>query len=144
MKNYIYILFLLFSVLATSQEWEESYADALASAKEQDKNILLVFSGSDWCAPCIKLDKNVWQSVNFTSYAKENLILYKADFPRKKKNALSEEKSIANNVLADKFNSKGYFPLVLLLDKNEAIVGKTGYKNASSSEYVSLLNSMQK
>jgi hypothetical protein len=44
-----------------------------------------VFSGSDWCAPCIKLDKSIWQSTEFKEYAASNLILERADFPKKNK-----------------------------------------------------------
>ena len=48
----------------------------------------MVFSGSDWCAPCIKLDKAVWQSEEFKKEAETNWVIYKADFPKKKANQL--------------------------------------------------------
>jgi thiol-disulfide isomerase/thioredoxin len=54
-------------------------------AASQSKPIVLVFSGSDWCAPCIKLDKSIWQSTEFKEYAASNLILERADFPKKNK-----------------------------------------------------------
>ena len=57
-----------------------------AIAQTQDKNIIIVFSGSDWCAPCIKLDKNIWQSEAFKKEANEEWILVKANFHRKKAN----------------------------------------------------------
>ena len=56
---------------------------AKKEASEQNKKVLLVFSGSDWCGPCIKLDKNVWQSDAFKAESKKNWILIKADFPKK-------------------------------------------------------------
>jgi hypothetical protein len=49
-----------------------------------------VFSGSDWCAPCIKLDKSIWQSTEFKEYAASNLILERADFPKKNKTIRSD------------------------------------------------------
>lgn len=106
--------------------------------------MLLVFAGSDWCAPCIKLDRLLFQSPEFSEYADENLILFKADFPRKKKNRLPLQQELANKQLAQKFNSKGYFPLVLLLDKDETVLGSFAYENKEVKEYISLLNSFQK
>lgn len=130
----------LLSTALTAQEWQSNYAEALAYAQAQDKPIILVFSGSDWCAPCIRLDREIWQSEEFKKYAKENYILYRADFPRKKSNKLAEGVALQNKALADLFNPKGHFPLVVVLDKNEKILGQTAYKKLSPSEYISQLN----
>ena len=62
--------------------WETDFAKASAKAKAEGKHILIDFSGSDWCGWCIKLDKEVFSKKAFKSYAKENLILVLADFPR--------------------------------------------------------------
>jgi thioredoxin-related protein len=104
----------------------------------------LVFSGSDWCAPCIKLDKVVWQSEEFKIESEKKWVLYKADFPKKKANQLSPEKSTENKKLAEKYNPNGNFPLVVLMDKNGKVIGMTGYKNVSAAEYINLLNSLEK
>lgn len=103
---------------------------------------MLVFAGSDWCAPCIKLDRLVFQSQEFQNYAKDNLILYKADFPRKKVNSLAPELVQVNNSLAEKFNPNGYFPLVIVLNNDEKVLGSFGYENKPIEEYISLLNSI--
>lgn len=130
----------LLSVTVTAQEWQTNYAEAVVFAKDQDKPIILVFSGSDWCAPCIKLDREIWQSEEFTKYAKQNYILYRADFPRKKINKLAEEVTLQNKTLAELFNPKGHFPFVVVLDNNEKILGQTAYKKVSPTEYISQLN----
>jgi len=126
------------------QEWQTSYSEALSCAKDQNKPIILVFSGSDWCAPCIKLDKEIWQSTEFKSYSKENYILYKADFPRKKSNKLAASIERQNKSLAESFNPKGYFPLVVVLSKNEKLHGQTAYKKIAPDEYITHLNSFLK
>jgi hypothetical protein len=69
-----------------------------------------VFSGSDWCAPCIKLDKSIWQST--FEYAASNLILERADFPRKTKPIRSESPK-QNEGLAHDIIKRG-FPLVVV------------------------------
>ena len=138
------VLFLLFSFCLSAQEWIGDYKEVLVKASANDKPIVLVFAGSDWCAPCIKLDRNIWQSNEFATYASENYILYKADFPRKKINKLSKEKAEVNGQLAEKYNPKGYFPLVVILSKEEEVLGTTGYANVSPKEYISLINSFLK
>jgi len=144
MKKILFICHLFFASLLFAQEWQASYTEAVAIAKEQHKPILLVFAGSDWCAPCIKLDATIWQSDVFRSYAKENYVLYKADFPRKKTNRLPEAVAEQNSALAEKYNPNGHFPLVLLLDNNGHILGETGYLKSTPEAYIERLNSFVK
>ncbi|GAB5472214.1 MAG: hypothetical protein Mars2KO_03130 [Maribacter sp.] len=127
-----------------AQDWQPSYTEAITLAVERERPLILVFSGSDWCAPCIKLDKWIWQSDEFRSYAKENYVLYRADFPRKKDNGLSKELVAQNRSLADRFNPKGYFPLVVLLNGSEEVLGATGFKKVTPSEYITHLNTFIK
>ena len=86
MKKVLLSLMLLFVASVYSQNWKSDFEDAKATAAKENKNIVLVFSGSDWCAPCIKLDKVVWQSEEFKKEEKKNWVTYKADFPKKKAN----------------------------------------------------------
>lgn len=74
-------LFLLCSVI----QWEPNFENAKKTAKENHKLILLNFSGSDWCGPCILTRRDYLESDVFTMMADQNLILVNADFPRKKK-----------------------------------------------------------
>ncbi|MFS4456164.1 thioredoxin family protein [Maribacter sp. 2304DJ31-5] len=144
MKAKFSILFLLISTFAFSQEWHETYAFAEKKVQNTQKKLLLVFSGSDWCAPCIRLDRQLFQSKIFEEYAKEHLVLYKADFPRKKANRPSKEVEKINKRLIEQYNPEGYFPLAVLLDDKGAILINFGYENKAPEEYISLLNSVQK
>ena len=136
---------LLFIVtIGYSQEWKTNFEVAKIEATNQNKNILLVFSGSDWCGPCIKLDRDIWKSACFMEFAKNNLILERADFPKKKQNQLTPEIKELNQSLAEKYNKDGMFPLVVVVDKNGKVLGKTGYKNVSPQEYVNILKSFLK
>jgi len=136
---------LLFVVtIGYSQEWKTDFTVAKNEASSQNKNILLVFSGSDWCGPCIKLDRDIWQSAEFKEFAKNNLVLERADFPKKKQNQLAPELKKINEELAEKYNKDGMFPLVVVLDKNGKVLGKTAYKNVSPQEYIAMLKSFLK
>lgn len=129
------------SLSGFSQKWNTSLSEAKTIASKENKPILLVFSGSDWCALCIKLEKSVWQSDDFKKEANTGWVLVKADFPKKKNNQQSEEQKTQNKTLAEKYNKEGFFPLVVVLDKTGKVLGKTGYENIKASEYISLIKS---
>ncbi len=135
----LFIGILNFTVQA--QEWQTSYKKSVQIALEKQQKIVLVFQGSDWCTPCIKLDKKIWSSKTFKTYAKNNFVLLKVDFPRRKKNKLSKKQTIHNNMLAEKYNPQGYFPLVVILNSKGNVLGTTGYKKMSPQKYIDLLNS---
>lgn len=97
-------------------QWEPNFENAKKTAKEKHQLILLNFSGSDWCGPCIVTRKDYFESEVFTKMANDNLILVNADFPRKKKNIGSADVVKRNEALADQYNKQGVFPLTLLLN----------------------------
>src|SRR3954471_17574529 len=110
------ISFLLFSLMhATTPAWLTDLDLAKSDAARRHEAILLSFSGSDWCIPCIRLHKQIFDSEDFTSYASEHLVLVNADFPRLKKNQLAKEQTAKNEAMADQYNQKGTFPLTVLL-----------------------------
>ncbi|WP_276391287.1 thioredoxin family protein [Eudoraea chungangensis] len=128
-------------VFSWAQDWQTDFNKARELAAEENKPIILVFQGSDWCAPCIKLDRDIWQDEDFIKYAKKNYIMLLADFPRRKKNKLSAVQQLRNNKLAEIYNKDGNFPLVVILDQKGDVFGKTAYKKSSPEDYISLINS---
>ena len=145
MKKIVYILLFASFGMLQAQQWQENFDDALAKASAEDKPIVLVFSGSDWCAPCIRLKRHVFDSEEFKAYALEHYVMYDADFPRKKKNQLLEEKLNVNKSLAEKYNPRGYFPLVVVMDKDQNVLGTTGFVARTSPEkYIKTLNKFLK
>ncbi|RTY69557.1 thioredoxin family protein [Flavobacterium sp. GSP27] len=144
MKKYTLILFLFLGTFGYSQNWESDFNDAKIKAIKENKNILLVFSGSDWCAPCIKLENTIWKSEDFKNEAEQKWVIYKADFPKKKANLLAANLTASNKKLAEQYNKSGNFPLVLLLDKTGTVLGITGYKNVTPQEYIQIIHSFEK
>ena len=142
MKKSILSTMLFFIIaIVNAQEWQTNFNEAKKIASEKNQKIILVFQGSDWCAPCIKLDKEIWSTKEFIEYSKENFVLLKADFPRKSKNKLTKAQQLQNNQLMEKYNTQGYFPFVAVLNKNGDVLGNTGYKKTTPLEYIKLLNS---
>jgi thioredoxin-related protein len=143
MKKIALGIILFVSTVGFAQDWQTDLEAAKKLATDQDKNIIIVFSGSDWCAPCIKLDKNIWQSDAFKNQSANDWILLKADFPRKKANELSKDQTAHNRKLAEKYNIEGSFPLVVLVDKNGKVQGKMGFKNVSPEEYIKMIQALE-
>ncbi len=136
MKNIPIYLFCL--IMLTSATWQTDFTKAQTEAAAQHKYILLKFSGSDWCIPCIKMEKKIFDQEAFENFAKDKLVLVNADFPQQKKNKPAKEVQDQNDMLAEKYNKEGSFPLTLLLD-SEGKVLKTwkGYKDGTPEEFVS-------
>lgn len=131
----------LLTMPLSAQLWQPDFQTAQRMAADSGKNIILVFSGSDWCAPCIKLERDVWEQPAFVEAAGTDFVFYKADFPRRKANKLPKEVSELNASLAEQYNNLGSFPLVVVLSPEGKVIGRTGYKKVSPEGYADLLKS---
>ncbi len=131
-------IFLMASFLLSNSEWGSDLEKAKQIAVKEHKFILLNFSGSDWCGPCIRMHKEIFKAEAFEKYAEKNLVLINADFPRLKKNKLSNELQKNNDRIADLYNPDGIFPLTILLTANGKLVKKwEGLPSLTSDEFVS-------
>ncbi|MCX6211982.1 MAG: thioredoxin family protein [Bacteroidetes bacterium] len=122
--KYLFLVLLSFVMAsnAKAQHWGHDYAQAIDTAKKEQKFILVNFSGSDWCGPCIRLHKEVFTTEVFLKVAKEKLVLLNADFPRYKKNQLPAAQQKINESLAEQFNNKGIFPLTVLVSTQGKVI----------------------
>ena len=68
------------------------------------------------------MHKEIFDNNPFTQYAADHLVLVNADFPRLKKNQLSNEQQSKNDQLADAYNKEGVFPLTILLSADGKIL----------------------
>ena len=113
------ILFSFLTIIMFNANAQTRFDQALHIASEKHGLVLLNFSGSDWCIPCIKMHDTFFASGAFRELLLDSsLIFVNADFPRSKKNQIPELVQKENDVLADKFNSAGTFPCTILLDAN--------------------------
>ena len=140
-KGILLSLVILMNIsIGLAQDWQTDFVKAKEMAASENKTIILVFQGLDWCAPCIKLDREIWTTETFKNYAKEHYVMLQANFPRKSKNALSEEQKKANASLAETYNKRGIFPFVVALDSKGKVLGETGYKKTTPEKYIEELN----
>ncbi|PHR15008.1 MAG: thiol-disulfide isomerase [Aequorivita sp.] len=143
-KIILLVAVFFFSFKLSAQEWQTDFETAKQISSEENRPIVLVFQGSDWCAPCIKLDREIWSSEEFKAYAKDHFVMLQADFPRKKKNSLPDVQQQKNNQLAEKYNKQGYFPFVVILDNEGNVLGEAGYEKTTPAAYIEKLESFVK
>ena len=114
-------------------EWLQDFAKAKAIAEQRGRPLLLDFTGSDWCPPCMMLKAEVFDKQEFKNYAKQNLVLVKLDFPQRK--ILPAAIKQQNYGLAEKYRIEGY-PTIILLDAQGNELGKTGYVPGGPSAFI--------
>ena len=146
MRKYALITILFVLIMNTTrlsaQEWRTDWDTAKVEAEQANKKLILVFSGSDWCIPCIKLEKEIWENSSFIQYAEQHYVLFRADFPKRKKNKLPETIQQLNDRLASEYNPKGYFPLVVVLDNQGKVKGQLGYEKLTPEAYIALIEQL--
>ena len=142
MKKLILTLLFLATVTAHAKvTWLTDLDAAKAQGIKENKPLLVDFTGSDWCPPCIQLHKVVFESAEFAAVASK-YVLVELDYPRKTPQA--PELKAKNAELSKKFGISG-FPTVLLIDaKSGDVFGKTvGFGGQTAKEYLDKLASFK-
>jgi protein disulfide-isomerase len=135
-KVFLSLLFGFISLAIQAQEdlvWHTDMNKAIAISKEENKPILLFFTGSDWCGWCIRLQNEVFKTPEFTAWAKEKAVLVELDFPRRKQ--LDETLRNQNNQLQQLFQVRGY-PSIWFTKEGVGVDGKTNLEQLGSTGYV--------
>jgi protein disulfide-isomerase len=114
--------------------WQTDYKQALAQAAKEKKNVLLDFTGSDWCPYCTQMDKEVLSRPEFEKFAEKNLILVKLDFPRRKQ--LPPAESEQNHKLGRQFAIEGYPTYVLVDPTGKEVRRQVGYLEGGPKEFI--------
>jgi protein disulfide-isomerase len=135
-------------VIASEQEsrlhWYENYQDALLETSETGKSLFILFTGSDWCSWCQKFEKEVLSQANFQKSVENSFVFLKIDFRIDLKDDI--EKFNEYQALKTQYGAKG-FPSVVIVNKDEEIMGVTGYLPGGASDYskhiASLIDSYQ-
>ena len=120
--------------------WLANFETAQARARSEKKLLLIDFTGSDWCPPCIMLERQVFAQPEFKAYATQHLVLLEVDFPRMKE--LSDEQKTANIKLAERYGIEG-FPTVVLLDSMGEKIGELGYMPGGPKAFIAAVEELR-
>jgi protein disulfide-isomerase len=123
------------SAFGESLAWQTDYAAAKTAATQQNKYILLDFTGSDWCPYCIQMDKEVFAKPSFSTFASEKLVLVKLDFPRRSSQPPAEKSQ--NQELAKKYGIEGFPTYVLLDPSGKEVRRQVGYLEGGPEAFIS-------
>ncbi|WP_300027494.1 thioredoxin family protein [uncultured Maribacter sp.] len=130
-----FILLFMIPLFASSQadfnsvddsKWLTNYDTAISKAKKQNKNVLVYFTGSDWCPPCKMLKTDLFDTKEFKELSNNYILLY-IDVPRNR-DLISEKQMVHNKALLTKLNKKKVFPLFKIIDaKGNELDKLSGY-----------------
>lgn len=132
---------MLSDALDSHGSWMTDFEAAKALAAQENKPMLLDFTGSDWCGWCKKLNKEVFAQPEFKAYAGASLVLVEVDFPSKKPQ--SDAVKAQNEALQNQYKVTGY-PTIILLSPEGEEIARTGYKSGGAEAYVKHLQSLLK
>ena len=107
---------------------------AFGQARQEGKKVLLVFSGSDWCIPCIHFEKKVLADSAFLQYAREHLVVLNADFPQRKQ--VAPKLTVKYDSLAARFDQEGAFPKIVLLNSDKQWLATLPYSGQSPGDFI--------
>ena len=96
-----------------AEGWLTDMDAARKEAAERKKNLMIEFTGSDWCPPCMQLRANVFSKPDFQKEAQKNFVLLELDYPRSKEQ--SAEVKAANQKLAEQYGVTS-FPTIVFAD----------------------------
>ncbi len=120
------------SLLSQETKWNQNLETAFSESKKSKKPILLYFTGSDWCAPCKSLKKNILETQKFKDLASQ-MVLVEIDWPRRI-DLYTEEQLAYNKKIIQKLNAERSFPKLMFLDSKGHVVDELKGYSASGQD----------
>ena len=110
------------------KSWEVNFNDAVSKAKEQNKKVFMLATGSDWCPPCKMLKTKVLSNPEFKQFADKKFVYLWLDSPRQAR--LPDNQIIHNHIVKNNFPFGNGVPSVVIIDPaSKKVIGKiSGYK----------------
>lgn len=127
--------------LAADEGWSSDFAASQKEAAETKKDLLIDFTGSDWCGWCIKLKEEVFSHDEFKAGVEDKFVLVELDYPRDK-SKLTAKTIKQNEELGEKYEVQGY-PTILLADAEGRPFARTGYQPGGPKAYIKHLDELR-
>ncbi len=130
----ILLLLLLSSATYAQAQVLKNPDEAFTLAQTSGKEVLLIFSGSDWCIPCIQFNKTILADSSFQHFAQDKLVLLEADFPQRKKIPAPLKSKYES--LAAEFNPNGAFPQIVLLTPAKKLLAQVPFNRQTPADFI--------
>ncbi|MEM7384227.1 MAG: thioredoxin family protein, partial [Verrucomicrobiota bacterium] len=120
--------------------WVTDFAAAKKTAEAEKKDLLMDFTGSDWCGWCIKLKEEVFSKEAFKKEAPNHFVLVELDYPRQTEQDPATKAQ--NEKLRTEYAIQGY-PTIYLADSKGTPYARTGYQPGGSAAYLPHLSELR-
>lgn len=122
--------------------WIGDFDLAVKQAKAEKKDLLVDFTGSDWCGWCIRLKSEVFDHATFSEAVTKDYVLVSLDYPRSKPAIDKVPNPERNAALQSQYKISGY-PTILLMTADGDVYAQTGYQAGGPAKYVEHLNKLR-
>ncbi len=122
--------------------WYADFDEAVKAARTEGKDLLVDFTGSDWCGWCIRLHDEVFAHKAFLDAVTPKYVLLALDYPRDPAVKAKVPNPERNKELAAKFGVRGY-PTIMLMTPDGDVYGRTGYQAGGPEKYVAHLDELR-
>jgi thioredoxin-related protein len=130
------------STFAAEDLWVSDFEKAKQTAAAEGKDLLIDFTGSDWCAPCMRLRKEVFDVDAFKTAAPRNFVLVEIDFPQNK-SKLTKETQEQNEKLKTQYGIRGFPSIVLADAQGRPYAQETGQRPGGPENYLPHLDELR-
>jgi thioredoxin-related protein len=130
------------ALAAAGDDWQADFDAAAKLAAAEQKDLLVDFTGSDWCGWCIKLSNEVFQKPEFLEAAKRDYVLVALDYPRSEAAKRRVPNPARNQELAQKYGIDG-FPTILLMTPEGDVFGRAQYQPGGAAAYVKYIGELR-
>jgi thiol:disulfide interchange protein len=121
--------------------WETDFGQALGQARARKCHIMIVYTGSDWCPWCKKMDAEVYSQPEFARYSHEKFVLLKLDYLRH--SPMSDAAKAQNTDMLQRYHVNGY-PNLVIVDMNGKALGRfTGYYEGGPEHFIRMVQAYE-
>lgn len=123
-------------IQAASDIWSTDFEKSKqVAAADQSRELLVEFTGSDWCPPCIALQKNVLSKDAFKEKMPRHFVMVKLDNPRDKSGQTEAEQKQYRE-LSRRYGVQGVPTVMLIDDEGKPYAQWSGYGGQEADAWI--------
>ncbi len=131
------------SMQLTFDDWLQDFELAKQQAAAKNRDVLILFDGSDWCGYSMQMADRVFYTDRFQQQIANQHVLLYIDFPRTAGGKAKVEDADRNARLAEQFRVEG-FPTIVVTDRDGLPFGRMGYVEGGFEGFAEHLGALQR